>query len=135
MGNKSYEGKRGPNGLSMYVVKDHETTGAQVSEPSPRIDLMKYTPNGAFECGFKGSGPSQLSLAILADHLNDVSEAVDLHLNFRDRVIVGLPRDRDWSLTKANIDKQLEALRSSGAKPLAPALTKATSANSAGPTV
>jgi len=121
MGNKSYEGKRGPNGLLIYVVKDQETEGAEVSRLSPRTDLMKHTPNGAFECGFKGSGPSQLALAILADHLNDVGEAVDLHLNFRDRVIVGLPRDRDWRLTKANIDTQLEGLRSPGAKSPAPA--------------
>jgi len=135
MGNKSYEGKRGPNGLLMYVVKDRETEGAQVSRLSPRTDLMKHTPNGAFECGFKGSGPSQLALAILADHLNDVGEAVDLHLNFRDRVIVGLPRDRDWCLSKANIDTQLEGLRSSGAKSPAPALMKVTSANPGGLTV
>lgn len=123
MGDKSYEGKRGPNGLLIYVVKDQETESAQISQLSPRTDLMKYTPEGAFECGFKGSGPSQLALAILADHLNDVREAVDLHLNFRDRVIVGLPRDRDWSLTKVNIDTQLTALRSSGAASSAPALT------------
>ncbi len=132
MGNKSYEGKRGPNGLLIYVVKDQETEGAEVSRLLPRTDLMKHTPSGAFECGFKGSGPSQLALAILADHLNDVSEAVGLHLNFRDQVIAGLPRDRDWCLTKANIDTQLDALRSSGAKPPAPARMQVTSANPGG---
>jgi hypothetical protein len=127
MSNKIYEGKRGPNGLLISVVKDHETDDAQVSQLSPRTDLMKHTPNGAFECGFKGSGPSQLALAILADHLGDASEAVHLHLNFRDRVIVDLPRDRDWRLTKANIDGQLTALRSSITKSPAPA--KVTSAS------
>jgi uncharacterized protein (DUF2249 family) len=34
----------------------------------PRNDLYNHSPNG-FEWGYGGSGPAQLALAILADHL------------------------------------------------------------------
>jgi len=106
MGSTSYEGERGPEGLLVYVVQG----GIRVRQLSPRLDLVKHTPTGGFECGFKGSGPSQLALALLADHLED-DEALELHLAFRDRVILDLPRDRDWCLTEGHIDVELKALR------------------------
>jgi hypothetical protein len=106
----SYAGKRGSNGLLVYVMEEYQP-GDTVRRLSPRTDLVKHTPRGVFECGFKGSGPSQLALAILADHLVNESEAVDLHLRFRDRAIVSLPRDRGWRLTGGDINGHLEALR------------------------
>lgn len=107
MDGSSYEGQRGPNGLSVYVVK----SGTKVRRLSPRVDLVKHTPTGGFECGFKGSGPSQLALALLADHLQDDHEALELHLAFRDEVVVVLRRDRDWCLTEDYIATQLSPLR------------------------
>ena len=114
MGSKSYEGAWGPEGLLIYVSEDHQNGGTKVRRLLPRTDLVRHTPSGAFECGFKGSGPSQLALAILADHLSDDDQALDLHMRFRDRVVVNLPRDRGWSLTQGYIDGHLEALRASG---------------------
>jgi uncharacterized protein DUF6166 len=116
----SYEGERGPKGLLVYVVESG-AGGTKIRPLSPRIDLVKHTPTGGFECGFKGSGPSQLALALLADHLGD-DEALELHLAFRDRVILELPRDRGWSLTKGYIDAHLKELRASRAvqEPTAP---------------
>src|SRR5208282_6414570 len=108
MGSTSYEGERGPQGLLVYVVQG----GTRVRQLSPRLDLVKHTPTGAFECGFKGSGPSQLALALLADHLED-DEALELHLAFRDQVILDLPRDRYWCLTEGDIDVALKVLRGS----------------------
>jgi hypothetical protein len=110
---KSYEGVRGPEGLLVYVVEGHESGSASVCKLSPRTDLVEHSPTGAFECGFKGAGPSQLSLAILADLLGDLREAIGLHMGFRDRVIVDLPRDRDWCLTESYIHAHLRALRAS----------------------
>ena len=94
----------------VYVAEDYQP-GDIVRRLSPRTDLMKHTPSGAFECGFKGSGPSQLALAILAEHLIDAGEAVNLHMRFRDRVIIDLPRDRSWCLTESDINAHVEALR------------------------
>jgi hypothetical protein len=112
MSSSGYEGKRGPKGLVVYVTVDYQP-GDPLRRLSPRTDLVKHTPRGAFECGFKGSGPSQLALAILADHLVDEGEAVDLHLRFRDRAIIDLPRDRAWRLTDGDIEGHLQALRAS----------------------
>ncbi len=114
MGSKSYEGTRGPKGLLTYVIEDHPNGGTRVKQLLPRTDLVKHTPYGAFECGFKSSGASQLALAILAEHLNDDDRALDLHIGFRDRVIVNLARDRGWCLTQDYIDTHLEALRVPG---------------------
>ncbi len=121
MGSTNYEGERGPDGLLVYVV-EREESGTKVRRLSPRIDLVKHTPSGGFECGFKGSGPSQLALALLADHLKDDREALELHLTFRDRVIVGLPRDRHWCLTEGDIEALLETLRVSRAQEQGPPL-------------
>ncbi len=109
MDGSSYEGQRGPTGLSVYVVK----SGTKVRRLLPRIDLVEHTPAGTFECGFKGFGSSQLALALLADHLQDDREALKLHLAFRDDVIVDLKRDRDWCLTDDYIAMRLSALRAS----------------------
>ncbi len=109
---KTYEGRRGPEGLSVFVA-EHELGTAGSRRLSSRIDLINHTPAGAFECGFRGSGSSQLALAILADYLESDAEAIELHLGFRDRAIVGLPRDRDWRLTKKIIDTHVSALRAS----------------------
>lgn len=55
-----YEGFREPD-RSVLVLVDGEPL-------NPRFDLANHSPNG-FEYGYSGSGPAQLALAILADHL------------------------------------------------------------------
>ena len=40
-----------------------------------RLDLWNHSPTG-FECGYSGSGPAQLALALLAEHLNNDEQAV-----------------------------------------------------------
>jgi Family of unknown function (DUF6166) len=107
---KSYEGERGPKGLLVYVLEDRDGRTGQLP---PRLDLMAHTPDGAFECGFRGSGPSQLALAMLADYLGDDREALNLHLAFRDLLVAELPRDRDWHVTAGYIDARLIAVRAS----------------------
>ena len=39
------------------------------------LDLFNHSPTG-FEWGYRGSGPAQLALAILADHLGEDAAAV-----------------------------------------------------------
>ena len=46
-----------------------------------RLDLHNHSPDG-FEWGYCGSGPAQLALAILADHLGDDEQALNLCQRF-----------------------------------------------------
>jgi hypothetical protein len=68
---------------------------------NPRLDLWNHSPSG-FECGYGGSGPAQLALAILANCLQDDERAVALHQEFKGKVIACLPRD-GWTLTEKDV--------------------------------
>ena len=77
---------------------------------NPRLDLWNHSPTG-FEWGYGGSGPAQLALALLADHLSDDEEAVRLHQEFKRSIVAGLPF-RIWTLTSLDIQRAVERLRS-----------------------
>lgn len=97
---KRYEGRR--EGYATIVTVD----GRRLN---PRRDLYNHSPTG-FEWGYCGSGPAQLALAILADHLDDDKQAFDFHHRFKWVVIVELPH-RHWTLTSGEIDQVIEDLR------------------------
>jgi hypothetical protein len=78
---------------------------------NPRLDLWNHSPTG-FEWGYGGSGPAQLALAILVDHLDNDDEAVTLHQDFKRTVVADLPH-RHWTLTSDQIERAVEALRAS----------------------
>jgi hypothetical protein len=73
----------------------------------PRLDLRCHSPDG-FECGYGGSGPSQLALALLADCLGD-EVALDRHHLFKWAVVAKLPEHR-WTLTSEEIQRKLAVL-------------------------
>ena len=91
---KTYQGRR-----------DYHTTVVTVDgRPlDPRFDLWEHSPTG-FEWGYGGSGPAQLALALLADHLSDDERAVALHQDFKWAVVSKLSRPT-WTLTSDDIDK------------------------------
>ena len=97
---KRYEGRR--EGHAVTVTVD----GRRLN---PRLDLWNHSPSG-FEWGYGGSGPAQLALAILADHLGDDRQAFDFHHRFKWAVIAELP-GRGWRLTTLEIDAMLHTLR------------------------
>lgn len=74
-----------------------------------RRDLRCHSP-AEFEWGYGGSGPAQLALAILADHLDKDEEALNLNQRFKWAVIAGLPQHY-WTLSSQEIDKVLQTLR------------------------
>ena len=78
---------------------------------NPRLDLWNHSPTG-FEWGYGGSGPAQLALAILADHLGNDDEAVGLHQQFKWELVAKLPR-LGWKLTSPEIEQWLLGLKSS----------------------
>ena len=97
---KRYEGRR-----AFHAV---EVTAN--GEPlDPRLDLRNHSPT-EFEWGYGGSGPAQLALAILADHLVDDEQALNLYQHFKWVVIAGLPKHR-WSLTGGDIDAALQRIQ------------------------
>lgn len=97
---KTYAGLRTIDGIKVTV------DGQPLDE---RYDLKRFTTSG-FEWTYVGSEPSQLALALLADHLGDDQRALALCDGFMRRVISDL--DNDWTLTGADIDTVLEKLES-----------------------
>jgi len=97
---KTYEGKRSYGQCSVTV------NGRRLD---PHFDLRMHSPDG-FEWSYGGSGPAQLALAILADHLPDTEEALNCCQRFKWTVIAGLPR-RGWTLTSRDIDEAIQRIR------------------------
>ena len=82
---KTYQGTRGPNGIAIVTVQ-----GSSSSPLAARRKLRKHSPDG-FEWGYAGSGPTQLALALLADHFGPGRER---------------PSD-GWTLTSEQIGQEL----------------------------
>jgi hypothetical protein len=99
---KTYQGTR--EGLTADVTVDGRPL-------NPRLDLWDHSPSG-FEWGYGGSGPAQLALALLADHLGDDREAVKLHQDFK-RALVADLQYGGWTLTSHQIQWAVDMLNSS----------------------
>jgi hypothetical protein len=97
---KHYSGRR--EGYAVIVTVD----GRRLN---PRFDLWNHSPTG-FEWGYAGSGPAQLALAILADHLGNDEQALNFYQRFKWAVIAELPH-REWILTSDDIAQALEPFR------------------------
>lgn len=70
----------------------------------PRFDLACHSPDG-FECGYRGSGPHQLALAMAAFCLEDDALAGGTHGWLVNEVVADLPRDRNWRLDVGEVRK------------------------------
>src|SRR5438552_10062762 len=92
---KTYVGIRQQDGALSVTVNGQPL--------NPRLDLWNHSPTG-FECGYSGSGPAQLALALLAEHLNNDEQAVAFHQSFKRKVVAGLSR-RGWRLTSKHVDR------------------------------
>jgi hypothetical protein len=74
-----------------------------------RTDLHNYS--STFEWGSDSAGAAQLSVALLADALDNDARAQSIHQKFKSRVVAELP-DR-WTMTRSRIlahAKMLELL-------------------------
>ena len=98
---KVYEGIRDKDGTLNVTVNGQPL--------DPRLDLWNHSPTG-LECGYGGSGPAQLALALLADCLRDGKAAVQLHQSFKWAVVACLPRSH-WALTEAQIRQAVNSLK------------------------
>ena len=96
---KTYEGRR--EGYAALVTVNGRPL-------NPRLDLWNHSPTG-FEWGYGGSGPAQLALGILADHMDD-GQALAVYQQFKWVVIAKLPKHA-WKLTSRQIDQALNEIR------------------------
>ena len=95
---KRYAGSRTIDGIKVTC------DGEPLDE---RFDLKRYT-DAWLEWGYEGDAPSQLALALLADHSGDDSKALALAEPFMRAVVAEL--DNDWELTGGEIDNALQRL-------------------------
>jgi len=96
---KHYIGERTPRGCEVEVI-DQDAPGGGYPLP-PRFDLRNHSPTG-FEWSYSGSGPAQLSLALLADALGNDERAQRHYQDFKFKVVARLPHDR-WELSQEDI--------------------------------
>jgi len=101
---KMYTGRRGPQGCVVCVI-----AGNGERKPlNPRQELRNHSPTG-FEWGYGGSGPAQLALAILAEHLGNDDAALNLYQDFKWACIAQIC-GANWSLSSEEIDNCLARL-------------------------
>ncbi len=70
----------------------------------PRVDIRDFQAAG-FEWGYQGSGPSQLALAILAEHAGPQA-ALGTYRNFVQAIIAEIDTD-SWRLTSEEFDQRI----------------------------
>lgn len=64
----------------------------------PRLDLANHSPTG-LSWGYEGSGPAQLSLALLADALDDDERALKIYQPFNRAYIARIDARMEWVLS------------------------------------
>lgn len=106
---KLYTGKRTANGVQVQV--DGVTLPLE-----PSVKLRNHSPDG-FEFGYRGSGPSQLALAIMLDCYGERIASL-YYQEFKDRFIAVADQDgfvissddMDTWLKKVMLDDEKEEL-------------------------
>lgn len=76
----------------------------------PRFDLRRHSPDG-FECGYNGSGPAQLALAIVTDVLGD-DHGQEVYQRFKRELVANWPRT-GFTITAEAVDEWAKALEES----------------------
>ena len=104
---KFYRGIRTPEGCVVTVEE-----GGRSRPLDMRTDVRNHSPGGP-NWGYAGSGPAQLSLAILCDALGDVERARGLYQQYKARIIAAITTDA-WTLAHDNVMKSVVHLEAEG---------------------
>lgn len=67
----------------------------------PRLDIKEVSPDG-FEWSYEGDSPTQLALALLADHLNDAQKALAWHERFMKEIVANF--NNEWEMSSEDIE-------------------------------
>ena len=93
-------------------VGDRTIDGVQVQVDGrpldPCLDIHEFTKNG-FEWSYEGPEPSQLALALVADHTGDPKFALELAEPFMRAIVANF--DNEWEMTSGDIEAVVAALR------------------------
>ena len=81
----------------VFVVR-----GGQVRPLSPRHDLRNHSPYG-FSWGYRGSGPAQLSLALLMEIFQDWTRVQRIYQTFKELFIAQIPQHVNWTADGADL--------------------------------
>lgn len=99
MANRVFRGDRTIDGAEVTVE------GAALD---PQLGLKTFTDHG-FDWSYEGDSPRQLALAILAEHLGDDTQALNLTESFMTRVVANF--NNEWEMTAADIDTAIANIR------------------------
>lgn len=93
------------NQMKTYTASNQNQVLVNGEVLDPRLDLENKSPTG-FAWGYPGSGPAQLALAILADHLGDDDIALRLYQDFKREFITTAPEE-GFTLTSEQVSEWL----------------------------
>lgn len=97
---KFYRGRRSDDDQEAIVEVVDDAEGVRRLVPRPDLEGVK-TATG-FAWGYRGSGPKQLAIALLADAVSD-EVARDWHHQFRVAKLEPIPIGQRWMMTDADI--------------------------------
>jgi len=100
MSNRIYQGDRTIDGSVITV------DGTPLD---PQLTLRTFTDRG-LEWGYEGDGPRQVALAILAEHIENNDEALELCENFMLHVVANF--GNEWEMSSNDIDIALKNIDS-----------------------
>src|ERR1700710_406645 len=103
---KHYVGERTPEGCTVEVLDSSAPGGGYPLDP--RFDLRNHSPDG-FNFGYSGSGPAQLSLALLSDALGEYELAQKYYQQFKFKVISRIDSD-SFELSEEDIRQTVNEL-------------------------
>ena len=95
-----FKGQRQNQGVIVFHNKE-------ILSPKESQKLVNHSPTG-FEWGYCGSGPAQLSLAILLSHTKDQHLALDMYNKFLFDVISKI-HSTDWEISNKKIEDWIKA--------------------------
>lgn len=99
---------RGRRGGGSNIVEFQQVEGGRWFALDPRLDLANHSPTG-LEWGYRGSGPAQLALAILATRIEG-DEALQYYQTFKDMTVAAFGADT-WELDGDLVDRIIGELR------------------------
>lgn len=103
-------------GISRSIKKQ---PGQERITPEPSLELANHSPSG-FGWGYGGSGPAQLSFALLLDYTSDDDVALAHYTEFKNTVVSQLDCTHPegcWQLTGTDIEDALRELSDEAVAP------------------
>lgn len=109
MNEKTYLGWRDLTGRLIVCVKIGDEKPYKLSI-TRSLKIWNHSPTG-FECGYGGSGPAQLALAILLDVTGDEDVSNYWHQAFKGDIIARLPNDKEWEIKESEVFAWLRVIQ------------------------